>query len=522
MPLVNIPNAGAYGMNRDLSDHELPLGVWTDVKNIRFLDGYAHQAFGHGEYFSAPSIVPFHIVPVTYAGQMYWLYAGAQKIYVVEVLADVSTHTNLTRQTAGVDVNYSGAANSWTSTLLSGIPILNPGNTVDYPQQWDLNTANRCTTLANWPVNTYCKVMRAFKNYLIALNVTKNGFSYPYMVKWSHPAAPGAVPLSWDEADPTKDARETDLSEGNGAIIDGLPLRDSFLIYREGSIHRMDWTGGRYVFRFQKVLGNSGALNRNCIVEIEGMHVVLTNADIIVHDGTTFNSILDKNSRRWLFQNIDIDGLANCFLFKNLFFNEVYICFPQIGSTVPDRALVWNFKDKTVSIRELPNVYHAAFGPIREDYSGVWAADEDPWEVDDTVWGGPDLVPSSSRVHMVTSDSKIYMLDAAYSFAGAIPDAYLERKGLSFGTPDKIKLVRGIRPRIVGHTGTVITIKIGTQNDPFEDPVWAATMTHTIGTTVENHCLVSGRYIAIRFEANTAYKWRLDSFDVDVQTVGNW
>lgn len=114
------------------------------------------------------------------------------------------------------------------------------------------------------------------------------------------------------------------------------------------------------------------------------------------------------------------------------------------------------------------------------------------------------------------------MMDSSSSFDGAIPQAYLERRGLSFEAPEQIKLVRGIRPRIVGNTGQTVNIRIGASNDPFTDPTWGPTMAHTIGQTVANDCFVSGRYIAVRFETGSAYQWRLDSYDLDLENGGMW
>ena len=520
--LVRVKDAGSIGLNRDLSVHELPLGAWTDVQNIRFLDGYAHQFYGHGEVYNSPSIVPYHLLPCVIGTARYWIYASLEKIYAVTITAGSAVHTNLTRQTAAVDVDYVATANSWTSTLLGGIPILNPGNTTDPPQQWDLNTANNFQALTAWPANTYCKSMRSYKNFLIALNITDTGINYPFMVKWSSPAVPGAVPSSWDETDPTTDAGQFDLAQGYDPIVDGMALRDSFIVYKEASVWRLDYIGGQNIFQSQQVLGMSGALNRNCIVEVDGLHLVLTGSDVVLHDGQSPTSILDKYTRRWLFQNIDVDAVDHCFVFKNPFYNEVFICFPSIGATACDSAIVYNYVDRTVAHRELPNVYHASFGPIDSGLTGNWSQDPDPWDSDLTLWDGPDRVPSTSRALMGAAATKLYMLDAAASFDGTMPNAFMERKGLSFDVPEKIKLVRGIRPRIVGNTGNTIIIKIGYQNDPYEDPTWVSTMTHTIGTTIENQCFVSGRYIAVRFQSDTAYNWRVDSYELDVQISGEW
>lgn len=517
MPLIRVPQAGAIGVNRDLSAHELPINAWTDANNIRFLDGMAYQFYGHGEVYNSPAYAPQHVLPCNVAGARYWIYTTAGKTFAVTITGGVAVHTDITHATP-----RTGVVNQWTSTLLSGIPILNSGDTTSVPMSWDLNTANKFVNLANWPANTYCKSLRAFRNYLVALNVTKSGTNYPFMVKWSHTADPGSVPVSWDPADATKDAGETDLAEGYDPIVDGLQLRDAFMIYKEGSCWRMDFTGGAYVFRFSKVLGTSGALNRNCIVEVDGFHVVLSGSDVIVHDGQSATSVLDKQTRRYLFQNIDVNGAGLCFAFKNPFFNEVFICYPSIGSSSCNMAMVWNYKDKTVSFREIPNLNHANFGPVDNGLTGNWAQDSAPWDSDLTLWDGPDFVPSTARTILASANTKLYMMDSSSSFDGVIPTAYLERRGLSFDTPEQIKLVKGIRPRIVGNTGQTVNIKIGASDDPYAEPTWGTTMQHTIGQTVANDCLVSGRYIAVRLETGSAYQWRLDSYDLDVETGGLW
>lgn len=522
MAYVRVPNCGSVGVIKDLSKHELPLPGWTDAQNIRFLDGYAQQFLGHGAAYGTPSVIPYHVLAVNVGSARYWLYAGEQKIYAVTISGGVAVHTNLTRQTAGVDVNYTGIPNQWTSTLLSGIPIFNSGNTVDPPQQWDLNPANRMTTLTNWPANTFCKSMRTYKNFLVALNVTKAGVNYPFMVKWSSPADPGAVPSTWDPADATQDAGELDLAESNGAIIDGLQLRDHFMIYKEDSVWRMTFTGGSYVFSFQKVLGVSGALNRNCIVEIDGVHFVLTGSDVVVHDGQTATQILDKQARRALFQDMDTSAMDRAFVFKNPFLNEVFVCYASIGNTIPNKALVWNYKDRTVSYRDLPSIHHANYGAVDDSLSSSWDSDSDPWNSDLTAWQGPGFTPNTTRVLMASNTQKLFLLDASASFDGVLPSAYLERVGLDFGAPENIKLVRAIRPRITGNVGETVVIKVGSSDDPYTDPVYSATMNHVIGETVHDDCFVSGRYIALRFETGTAYFVRIDSFDIDVEIAGEY
>lgn len=514
--LAKIKDVGAIGLNRDLSNHELPINAWTDCKNIRFLDGYASQFLGYGEVYNSALDIPQHVLPCNVAGNRYWVYLTPTKAYAVTNTGGASVHTDITHVTP-----RTGVVNNWTSTLLSGVPIVNAGDT-SVPMAWSLSLGSKFVDLANWQAGVSCKSIRAFKNFLVALNITKSGVSYPYMVKWSHPASPGGLPASWNEADATMQAGEADIAEGYDLIVDGMQLRDSFIIYKEQSVWRMDFIGGNYIFKFSKVLGKSGAMNKNCIADIDGYHVVLTNNDIIIHDGNTATSALDKMTRRWLFQNIDVSNYGKCFVFANPFFNEVYICYPQIGSTSCDKAIVYNYKDKTISARDMSNANHAAYGSVDNGLSSNWSQDSSTWDSDLAVWDGGDFVPSSARVILGSANTKLYMLDASSSFDGVIASAYLERRGLSFDTPESMKLVKGVRPRIVGNIGGTVQIQVGSQTDPFTEPVWGSVMNHVIGSTIANDCLVSGRYIAIRFSTGTAFSWRLDSFDIDVQQTGGY
>jgi len=523
MTRVPVPNAGAIGVIKDLAQHGLPLNAWTDAKNMRFRKRSAIQFFGHGPSYDKPVVVPYHVVQLNIGAASYWMYAGAQKIYAATITNGVAVHTNLTRQTAGADVNYAGKPNAWTSTLLSGIPILNPGNDVDPPQQWNQDPASRCKVLDNWPANTVCKSMRTYRNFLIALNVTKSGQNFPFMVKWSNPADPGGVPTTWDISNQDAEAGETDLAEGGDRIVDGLQLRDSFMIYKEQSVWRMDFTGGPFVFSFRKVLGVSGAMNRNCIVELDGVHFVLAGSDVVVHDGQSATPVLDDVAREALFQDMDTDYNDRSFVFKNPFLNEVFVCYTSIGTTAPNKALVWNYKDRTVTYRDIPDLNHASYGKVNDSLGDSWAADPDTWESDITKWNQPDNVPNLARVLMASADPDLLLLDSAATFNGKPIESYLERRGLSFDGDGLTKRIMSIRPRITGTPGGTVIIKVGGHmTDPSADPEWTAEIEFVIGEDIAADCIVDWRYPAIRFEAGTATAWRLDSFDYHVQPGSKW
>lgn len=514
METLRIPLAGSRGVNKDLSIHELAEGVWSDANNIRFLDGYAQMFYDFEAIYDTPPMTPYYLMPITVGSEWHWLYAGASTIYDV--------HLNLLTGVIHTDIShaaYTAQPNDWTGGMLGGVPILN--NPTDGPLFWDQVLANPVQPLTAWPAEYTCESMRPFGNFLIALNVTKPGGSFPYLVKWSHPADPGSVPASWDETDPAYDAGEYPLASGTGEIVDGLQLRNSFIIYQKESVWRMDLIGGINVFRFDKVLGVSGALNKNCVVEIDGQHFVLTNSDLIIHDGQNSRSILDKVTRRSFFREMDEQENWRAFVFKNHYFNEVCVCYPSIGSTHCDRMMVWNYVDNTVSFRDTPGIHHAAYGPVRYDPSETWDEDDDSWDSDLTYWNQAANVPGRARVLAAGSSGSLYLQDSKAASAGP-PSAFLERRGMSFEYPHMFKHISGVRPRIHGASGNIRISIGGTDNDPYADPTWDEVFEFEIGVDVLADFSVERRYVAMKIENIDSFQFRLDSMDVMWDTTSEW
>jgi len=520
MAKIEFKMPGAVGVVADIAPAELPLNAWSGAKNVRFQDGAALQFLGHGRVYDNPPAAPQYLLQANVAGARYWLYASASKQFAVSNATGASVHTDITHATA-----RAGAINAWSGCVFGGIPVLNAGDG-KAPMYWNTNLTQKFVDLPAWPSNTSCKVLRQYKNMLIALNITRAGARMAYMVKWSSLAVPGALPSTWNEADATQDAGEFDLAEGQDPIVDGLGLKDSLIVYKESSTYAIDYIGGQFILKPRKVSGMSGLLNMNCAVEFEAgfgaMHFAVTGSDIVMHDGFSAKSVLDKKARRYFFQNIDVANQGKVFVFKNTFLNEILVAYPAIGATWCDTALVYNYVDGTVTFRSLPNVTHAAYGPVDNSLAGNWEQDSAPWDSDLTAWNGPDYTPDTARVMMGSADSKLFLLDASASFDGALPDAWLERRGLGFDAPERIKLVSGIRPRITGNRGGTVIVRLGAADAPDGEPTWSAPLTYVIGSTLKLDRFISGRYIAVRFETGTAYTWRLDGFALEVNDAGEF
>jgi hypothetical protein len=120
-----------------------------------------------------------------------------------------------------------------------------------------------------------------------------------------------------------------------------------------------------------------------------------------------------------------------------------------------------------------------------------------------------------------SADVKLYMFDASASFDGVLPVAYLEKTGIDLGDPEHYKLIKELRPKIVGNTGATVIIKIGYSDDQYATPTYTST-TFTIGVDIKVDCFVTGRYMAVRFETGSAYQWKLDAYTIIVDKQGEF
>jgi hypothetical protein len=340
---------------------------------MRFVDGKVQKIRGEAVVFSAPSTPPHFIMPWESTGGYRWIYAGEDEIWYEAG----GSSTEITRgvTVAGDDPYTTTTRPLWTGGILHTLPILNLDNGVDPPQSWN-TTDLRMEDLPNWPANTTCKVIRPYNNFLVALNITKSANNYPQMVKWSHPADPGLVPDSWDEADPARLAGETVLSETTGVLVDCLPLRGQNIIYKNDSIWTMRLTNSQFVFAFDKISGAVGALAPHCIAEFYGQHVVVGENDIVLFDGRTPQSIVNSRMRKFFFDALDGTYFDKTYVTINRPRREVWVCYVTADSPNDyiNQAIVWNWEENTWTVKDLPEIAFSSYGDVIEGANETFAS----------------------------------------------------------------------------------------------------------------------------------------------------
>lgn len=524
--LIPVRNLGQIGIVTDIAGNKLPANAWTAGKNVRCRNMAIEKTVGYSNLYSAPAVIPYS----AFYTPNFWVYCGQNKVYATDGI----THSNITRQTAGADVDYSmDLTTGWTGGVLNGVLVLNNGT--DLPQMWSPQTAGtKLTALANWPTNATCKVMRPFKNFLVAMNVQVGGVEYPQMVYWSHPADPGAVPLSWDETNPARDAGKFDLADTPGHIVDSRPLGDMNIIYKTDATYAQQLTGNFNIFRFPKLF-DSGIMGTNCVKEIFKQHLIFSHEDVILHNGQSPKSLIDNKNRRWLFNQIDSTNYAHSFIGINYRDSEAWICFPTKGAKYPNLALVWNWADNTFTPRDIPNISDMVQGAnLTGSVIDTWDSAVGTWETDTTPWSTASVNPLS-RISMMVSptDNKLYELGGSESFNGTPFIAYLERTGLAlagvnkFGEPYSderpIKQMLELYPHIEADPGTLIEVYVGAQLNLTDSVQWVGPFYFNPEVDEKVNITLSGRLFAVKFQTITETRWwRVYGYDINIVHRGRY
>ncbi len=525
MTNITLANLGVGGIIKDIPAHELPPEVWSDGQNVRFHDNKVVKFVGHEPVFDPPTVDPYWLMPVITATKPLWLYSSLGKVYAIED----QIHTEITRASGG---DYSvNVADLWSGGILGGIPVITNG--ADDPQVWNPpDGSTLLIDLPNWPASTSCKIMRAFRNYLVAFNITKSGTVSPHMVKWSHAADPGTLPTSWDEGDPTVDAGEVELTDSEAGIIqDARVLRDSMIIYKDNSTHIMRFQGGRFIFNFQGLFQASGILTKNCVATTPDAlgHFVATGDDIIIHNGQNAHSVINKRWRRFLNTRIDDDNFNRSFCLTRRNERENWFCFPETGSLWPSLALVWNSVDGSIGLRELSDISFITEGVIDEGSAALtWDTETDAWDDKVGTWGF-NVLQAYAQLPMAANPvlGKLFKFGDTNLFNGANMTSFVQRTDLAIAGQDrqgqvivdntKRKLVTRMWPNV---TGGPVDVRIGAQETQGGAITWAGLQSFNPMTQQYLDFCVSGRYLAVEFKSSTDVAWELESYTLEVELLG--
>lgn len=483
------------------------------------------------ETFGKVEIDPYFVMFIRTATESLWAYTGLRKAYTI----GGTSHYNITRQTAGVDVDYNASpATRWSGVGQGDLAYFTNG--VDVPQVWSLpGISQRLIDLPNWPAFHTAKIIRAFGPYLLALGYTEMGVYHPQRLRWSHPADPGSVPISWDIADETKDTGQVDIgSPEHGPLTDAAMLDKICMLYQQEAIYQMRLIGGSLIFDVSRPMSQEvGAIAQDCVKPFRRnlYHFCAGPEDLVIVSVNGVESVADRKVRRWLYQTIDTTNYVNSFVVHNLREREMWFCFPPDGETECMLALVWNYLDATYTVRDLAKVRYGNSGVI------LPPSEDDTWDKgEDATWdAGKDIVWDSGahetlrRSLLFTAKDVLLQVDEGLTFNGTPITFHAERTDIAIVGRDRQgnwksepRVIKMVTEVWIKATGQPFTVTMGTQEAPRGSVTWAEGQTFDPATQHYLNFIVSGRLLAIKFTHNGPNIFEISGWSLRVAILGNF
>lgn len=457
--------------------------------------------------------------------------------------------------TAAFEFTPSSQPQAVTMTMLGGVAYYNRQTSAP---QYLGSSSDEFHVMPNMDSAWTCAALRAWGDYLVALNVTKpanwrdpytqietTGGPLPNMVKMSTPAFYGQPPASWDAEDPNYSAVENTLDDAHTPIVDGAPLRDAFVVYTQDEVYIMSLTGTEQIVAIDRAFSDGGLMNQNCVVEVQGIHYCFGPYDIYRHDGLQKVSIVDGLNRQTIFRNLTVKKANVCFVayIRNL--NQVWFCYNTGDSNayfkncdLCNQAAVYDIKSGTWSFVDLPNV--GAMTMANMDPVVDWATDPgvNTWFSAGGSWydqqnsyvkypvGVSGIGTSGLALNQLVAYDFMNKGGLHFPYVAAInAPAFLEKTGIDLDQVGSdlvtYKLVNRMYPLVDMFGGSPVQIQVGGALLPASAAVYSQQLSFDPTQQYHVDTRVGGRYVAVKFTVNAPADFQVTGFDLEVMPNGS-
>lgn len=415
--LLKLNMLGNSGINSDVLPFELPPEFITRGENFRVRNGFVSPFSGSIDVLNGPGDTAVGFLKHVRIKQGdYWILASRNNVWIA--FENATGWTNISSKAYGLP---NGSQFDWTGSQLGQILVMN--NPDSFPEYWANDTLqDKLVGLPFKPGSTWddvglrCRSMRAHKNFLIAMNLSGSE-DLPNGYRISHPAETNAIPFTWDTTDRSSIAVQAQLGGDGGEIVDGRTLRDSFIMYSRDSIDILNYNASSEFYWQRKELSSTvGLLSTNCLAEVKGSHFLIVDGDIVMNDGSNIQSLLYKKLLRRFNARTNEWSKLNSFVARNDVAHEVWFCVPEEDSVSASMAYIYNWKDQTWSLSELPeNTVSISYGSnpstASQEQFGTWRYVPGGWNVQSKPWGTRQLTALDDILAATDSTGLVYEID---------------------------------------------------------------------------------------------------------------
>jgi hypothetical protein len=508
MPTKQILNLGRAGIIKDIPSILLPENAFTDGRNVRFNNESVETITGEAMYqvIGTPSTIEYgmHWRKPSIGYNIYF-----KDGYIVRVDSVGNTSSPLLNSS---DLKYDNSV--WHTTYFNGgyaVVFNNSKSTPLYMLHGDLVAGTEPQELPGWNYITgmeiTAEVIKPLGYSLVAANLTINDngtiVNAPSTIRISVQAATGQFPTVWQPGLTTDTADEFEINS-TSPILDMGELRGNMYIYSSDSIHVLSINNGT---RLQPYAKGNGILSQGCFAEFEGKHFVVDRNDIYIHSGSGgIESVANTRIKDYFFNNLNKSKSDKVIVKKNSKAGEIWVCYPKGSNSLCNEALIYNYKNNTWTIRDLPNIVS-----IFETYS--------------TSNG---FAYSDERLVMLNNSNYSFVVDEGYQMWDGYDfvnyESFVAREKLNSGDTLGSLFMSSITPIFDKvPLDSSINITVTSQNNYVLDPDWSNTSGRDVFEFLPNNERNQGYKVdprtsgrLLNYKISSDDYWRLALIGIDV------
>lgn len=154
-------------------------------------------------------------------------------------------------------------------------------------------------------------------------------------------------PQTWSTSATPGDAGADRIT--GAKIVQGLPFRAGTgiagLLWSLDSLLRMDYTGGSAIWRFSTLSTQSSILAQNSVIEYDGVYFWI-GIDRFLYFDTALRELPNNFNQNWFFDNLNYDYRQKVWVTKVPRYGEIWWFYPSGTSTICNRAVIFNVREK--------------------------------------------------------------------------------------------------------------------------------------------------------------------------------
>ena len=285
-------------------------------------------------------------------------------------------------------------------------------------------------------------------------------------------------------------------------IVAAVRSRNAVLVWTDNSLHALQFVGAPFTFSLVELGANCGAVGVHSAVDINGVAYWMSQNSFYLYDGTVKK--LPCSVQDYVFEDFSIANYPETYAGINSEFNEITWFYPSAASTQIDRAVTYNYLEKSWHTSNLDRTTWSDYGVYQQPYA--------------TKYFPNNTATTPTVIGLTAGATTFYEHEVGFDDDGTAMTAFITSGDFDIQDGQQmLSISRGI-PDFKDQVGDA-TIKLGLKSFPSET---GTTISRTVNTNTTKFDLRGrGRQANVDIRSTeVGANWRYGTLRLDIKPDG--